>query len=132
MPEEQLSLFNLPTGAQPETPEPEKTIDLSQANALTRRTRLSTAVDAYRDHMIARRFSENTVKSFTYDLNLVAEFFTASKPIGEIAHRDLEKFVDWLVAFPDVHQGDVIRALGLLRERGRVRMDTDGRHWPKA
>lgn len=41
-------------------------------------------------------------------------------------------FVDWLTAFPDIHQGDVIRALGLLRERGGVRMDTDGRYWPVA
>jgi integrase/recombinase XerD len=54
-------------------------------------------MEAYRDHMVARRFSENTVKAFMYDLDLVAEFFTSAKPIGEIAHRDLERFIDWLV-----------------------------------
>ncbi len=90
---EQLSLFDAPN-------EPADTpagVDRSRANALTPRTRLSTAIDAYRDHMIARRFSDNTVKSFTYDLNIVAEYFTPKKPIGEIAHRDLERFIDWLV-----------------------------------
>ncbi len=40
------------------------------------------------------------------------------------------RFVDWLVAFPEAHQGDIIRALGLLRERDLVRMDADGRYWP--
>ena len=94
MPEEQLSLFDAPPEPEPQA---EHAADLSRAKALTPRTRLSVAMEAYRDHMIARRFAENTVKSFMYDLDLVAEFFTAGKPIGDIAHRDLETFIDWLV-----------------------------------
>jgi integrase/recombinase XerD len=72
-------------------------VDLSVATALRPRTPLSEAMEAYRHHMVARRFSDNTVKAFMYDLNIVAEFFTARKPIGDIAHRDLERFIDWLV-----------------------------------
>src|SRR4030067_318287 len=91
MPEQaQFSLFDVPP-----QPEPEKKTEA--ALDLTPRTRLSRAMEAYRDHMIARRFAENTVKAFMYDLDLVAEFFTPARPIGEIAHRDLEKFIDWLV-----------------------------------
>ncbi len=104
MPGEQLSLFRVPDEPQPDaTPagvdeEPAmSTVDLSRAKALSPRTHLTTAMDAYRDHMIARQFSDNTVKAFMYDLNIVAEFFTPRKPIGEIAHRDLERFIDWLV-----------------------------------
>ena len=94
---EQLSLFD--GSNQPESAPAggETGVDLSAAKALTRRARLSVAMEAYRDHMIARRFSDNTVKAFTYDLNLVAEFFTPGKPIGEVAYRDLERFIDWLV-----------------------------------
>ncbi|HEY4689585.1 MAG TPA: site-specific integrase [Anaerolineae bacterium] len=94
---EQLSLFDKPHEPQPESkPTIEPVVD--RASALTPRTSLSAAMGAYREHMIARRFSENTVKSFMYDLNIVAEYFTARKSIGEIAHRDLERFIDWLVA----------------------------------
>ncbi|HLF28808.1 MAG TPA: site-specific integrase [Anaerolineae bacterium] len=94
---EQLSLFDAPDEHSPEPAKIEGGVDRSRANALTSRTRLAVAMDAYREHMIARRFAENTVKAFMYDLNIVAEFFTPNKPVGEIAHRDLEKFIDWLV-----------------------------------
>ena len=94
---EQLSLFDVPDEPQPPETENAVRVSVSRANALTPRTRLSTAMDAYREHIIARRFSDNTVKAFMYDLNIVAGFFTPKKPIGEIAHRDLEKFIDWLV-----------------------------------
>ncbi len=94
---EQLALFNVPDESQPESPDIQSSIDLSRAGVLMPRTRLSAAMEAYREHIIARRFSENTVKAFMYDLNIVADFFTPKKPIGEIAHRDLERFIDWLV-----------------------------------
>jgi integrase/recombinase XerD len=94
---EQLSLFDGSSQPEAAPAEGETGMDLSLAKAITPRTRLSVAMEAYRDHMIARQFSENTVKAFMYDLNLVAEFFTPRKPISEIAHRDLERFVDWLV-----------------------------------
>ena len=95
MSSEQLPLFD--RSNQPAPAESETGVDLSLAKVLTPRTRLSVAMEAYRDHMIARQFSENTVKAFMYDLHLVAEFFTPKKLIGEVAHRDLERFIDWLV-----------------------------------
>lgn len=97
MPVEQLSLFEAPPEPEPSLTEARTQIDLSRANALIPHTALSTAMNAYRSHMVARQFSENTVKSFMYDLDIVAEYFTGNKPIGEIAHRDLERFIDWLV-----------------------------------
>ena len=97
MPEQaQFSLFDVPPEPKPEK-EAEAALDRSRADALSPHTRLARAMEAYRDHMIARHFAENTIKAFRYDLDLVAEFFTPAKPIGEIAHRDLEKFIDWLV-----------------------------------
>jgi 2,5-furandicarboxylate decarboxylase 1 len=37
-------------------------------------------------------------------------------------------FVDWLRDLPGMHQGDLIRAFGVLREQGRLRMDDEGRY----
>lgn len=39
-------------------------------------------------------------------------------------------FVDWLDKERTVHQSQIIRALGILRERGLVSMDREGRYWP--
>jgi integrase/recombinase XerD len=132
MPEEQLSLFDALAESQTHPPQAEAAVDLSRANALTPHTRLSAAMDAYRDHMIARRFSDNTVKAFMYDLNIVAEFFTPKKPIGEIAHRDLERFIDWLVTGRGVpcNPKSLARRIttlktffGWLRESGAISVD---------
>ena len=101
---QQLNLFDTPDESQPsqsQTPSPAQAapveVDQSRLNVFNERTTLRVAMDAYREHMIARQFSLNTVKAFMYDLNIVAKYFTANKPIGEIAHRDLERFIDWLV-----------------------------------
>lgn len=103
---QQLSLFDTPDDAQPkQTPKQpipreiaeSNEVDQSRLNVINEYTLLSDAMDSYREHMIARQFSPNTVKAFMYDLNIVAKYFTAKKPIGEIAHRDLERFIDWLV-----------------------------------
>lgn len=97
MPADQLSLFDAPAEPESSPAQAAPEGDLSKASAITPHTKLTTAMEAYHNHMIARRFSDNTVKAFMYDLNIVAEYFTPSKPIGEIAHRDLERFIDWLV-----------------------------------
>jgi integrase/recombinase XerD len=105
---QQLSLFDTPDEAQPgQTTAPAQPalheaaevnqVDQSRLHVIDENTTLREAMDSYREHMIARQFSPNTVKAFMYDLNIVAKYFTAKKPIGEIAHRDLERFIDWLV-----------------------------------
>ena len=60
---EQLSLFD--GSNQPESAPAggETGVDLSAAKALTRRARLSVAMEAYRDHMIARRFAAESRRS---------------------------------------------------------------------
>lgn len=47
-----------------------------------------------------------------------------------VSLADGPRFLTWLAMFPQVHQRDIVRAVGVLRERGMVRMDTDGRYWP--
>ncbi|HSD85731.1 MAG TPA: site-specific integrase, partial [Anaerolineae bacterium] len=88
---------NAPSAASPrETP-------LDQARAAKNKTRLNAhaslanAVEAYHDHIAGSELSPHTVKSFIYDLNILIEFAGASRPIGQIAQRDLESFMDWLV-----------------------------------
>ncbi len=93
---QQLSLFNVPQGPKPPTP-------LEQARAaqgktrLNPRTALAKAAEAYHDHMAGSELSPHTVKSFMYDLHILIEFAGATRPIGEIAQRDLDNFMDWLV-----------------------------------
>ncbi len=64
---------------------------------LNARTSLANAVEAYHDHIAGSELSPHTVKSFIYDLNILIEFARAARPIGQIAQRDLENFMDWLV-----------------------------------
>lgn len=103
----QLSLFdNLPPAAQPAPPEkpsaapPSPAAPIDQARAgtskLNARTPLTNAVEAYLAHLATTPRSPHTVKSFGYDLNILMEFATAQRPIGQIAFRDLENFIDWL------------------------------------
>jgi site-specific recombinase XerD len=99
----QLSLFDnpaqqpaQPTGSQPASPAP---IDQARApkTKLNSRSSLSSAVEAYRAHIEQSDLSPHTVKSFVYDLHILIEFATPARPIGQIAQRDLENFLDWLV-----------------------------------
>ena len=97
---EQLSLFEpIPEpGSNPAAPAP-----LDQARAqkdtarLNSRTPLANAVAAYHAHIEQSNLSPHTIKSFVYDLNILIEFAGASRPIGQIAQRDLENFMAWLV-----------------------------------
>lgn len=101
---QQLSLFdNVPTEPEPTTsnimPQPLAPIDLARdkGSKLTGRSPLSTAIEAYLEHIENGKLSPHTIKSFMYDLNILVEFATPARPIGQIAHRDLENFIDWLL-----------------------------------
>jgi 2,5-furandicarboxylate decarboxylase 1 len=56
----------------------------------------------------------------------------ALEDIEDLADRvlatagDGRRFVDWLRELPDVHEGDLVRALDLLRERGRLTLGEGG------
>jgi hypothetical protein len=120
---EQLSLFDAPPEPEPEPqakPQPGapapaasgtdapsgaslRETPFDQARAVKNTTRLNVhtslanAVEAYHDHIAGSELSPHTVKSFIYDLNILIEFAGATRPIGQIAQRDLENFMDWLV-----------------------------------
>ena len=68
----------------------------SQVN-LNPHSPLSVAIKAYHDYMEKSDLSPHTVKSFLYDLNILVEFATPGRPIGQLAQRDLENFMDWLI-----------------------------------
>lgn len=102
----QLSLFDqIPTEPEPAIPTaapiaPAAPIDRARAtgqSSLNAQSPLTTVVEAYRDHMTKSALSPHTVKSFFYDLNILIEFATPTRPIGQIAYRDLENFIDWLL-----------------------------------
>ncbi len=46
--------------------------------------------------MERRDFSEHTVKSFQYDLNILIQYLGKRRAVGDIALRDLMQFTDWL------------------------------------
>jgi 2,5-furandicarboxylate decarboxylase 1 len=57
----------------------------------------------------------------------------SAEEVAERLERSLDRgprFLDWLAEEPDLPQPVIVRALGILRERGRLRLDRDGRHWP--
>lgn len=92
----QLSLFD----ALPPEPAPSAPAPIEQARAprrpLSAETTLAVAVDAYLTHIAASQLSPHTIKSFGYDLNILMEFATPGRPIGQLAQSDLEAFIDWL------------------------------------
>ena len=98
--ERQLSLFDHPPEPEPQ-PSAVTQLDLARAAApqtrLNSRTPLGKAVEAFSEHMQSSDLSPHTVKSFRYDLNILIEFAGASRQIGQLAQRDLENFMDWLV-----------------------------------
>ncbi len=99
---QQLSLFDAPPELAP-GPQPNAPTPLDQARAAKNKARLNghtplaKAVEAYHDHIAGSELSPHTVKSFLYDLNILIEFAGAACPIGQLAQRDLENFMDWLV-----------------------------------
>ncbi len=111
---QQLSLFDRPPEPEPKpqpgprpgtsapaAPAPGTPLDQARAaqnkTRLNARTPLATAVEAYHDDIAGSELSPHTVKSFVYDLNILIEFAGATRPIGQIARRDLENFMNWLV-----------------------------------
>lgn len=51
---------------------------------------------AFEEHMRREGFSENTVKAFMSDLNILTQFTGAGRAVGDISTRDLNEYLDWL------------------------------------
>jgi integrase/recombinase XerD len=63
---------------------------------LTSATPLHSALSGFREHMNKRDLTENTIKSFLYDLNILGQFVGQSRHVGDISTRDLKDYVEWL------------------------------------
>jgi integrase/recombinase XerD len=51
---------------------------------------------AFEGHMEREGFSENTIKAFVSDLNILGQFVGAGRAVGEIGTKDLSDFLDWM------------------------------------
>jgi integrase/recombinase XerD len=67
------------------------------AARLTGRSSLRAAKSAFEGYMHQEGFTENTVKAFQSDLNILTEFIGAWTAVAEISTRDLNRFTEWLV-----------------------------------
>ncbi|MBN1889794.1 MAG: site-specific integrase [Thermoflexales bacterium] len=63
---------------------------------LSSRSTLAEASAEFERHMQQQFLSENTIKAFRYDLNILSDYLGKQRAIGEIALNDLEHFVHWL------------------------------------
>lgn len=57
---------------------------------------LKAATGAFQAHMEREGFSQNTVKAFASDLNILSQFAGAGRAVGAIGMKDLSEFLDWL------------------------------------
>lgn len=64
---------------------------------LTAASSLRAATSAFDVHMHHEGFTENTIKAFQSDLNILVGFLGGWTAIGEISTQDLVHFTDWLV-----------------------------------
>lgn len=59
-------------------------------------TPLTATLEPFREHMVRREYSENTVKSFLGDLRILQRYLEGDPPIGEIGTKTLQDFLHWL------------------------------------
>jgi integrase/recombinase XerD len=67
------------------------------AMKLTGRSSLRAVKSAFEGYMYHEGFTENTVKAFQSDLNILMEYMGAWTAIEEISTSDLGRFTEWLV-----------------------------------
>ena len=96
---EQLPLFSTPT---PEgTPKPaaeaapQATRNPGPAGGVTPTASLTAGIHAWREHLLRERTPENTIKAFTGDLLLAAQYVGAFKSLNQIGTRDLDQWLTW-------------------------------------
>jgi len=87
---EQVYLFD------PDAPPAESSSAGSPAG-LNAKSSLRAATSAFEVHMQQEGFTENTVKAFRSDLNILARFIGTWTAISDISTADLKRFTHWLV-----------------------------------
>lgn len=63
---------------------------------LTADSSLQAALGLFEKHMQEEGFSINTVKAFASDIRLLGRYLGIGQPIGQIATKNLNDFLDWL------------------------------------
>jgi integrase/recombinase XerD len=95
---EQLPLFSTPPpdGRAPQ-PAPAASANPAPARAasLGPNASLTAAILAWRDHLEREHSPTNTVKAFTGDLQLAAQFVGAFKSLNQVTTRDLDNWLQW-------------------------------------
>ncbi len=70
--------------------------DPASSDDINRQTALSDSFTLFQKHLLGDGKSEYTVKAFTADLNLLADFVGETKPLGKITTTVLNDFMEWL------------------------------------
>jgi integrase/recombinase XerD len=82
--------------SEPETP-PDEPQGLQEPGAdLTPNDSLSRALDTFEVYMQSRGFTENTQQAFRLDMELLSEYLSPTKPIGQIGTATLKAFLTWM------------------------------------
>ncbi len=68
----------------------------AQLPELTPEATLQTTIKAFAGHMERVDFSENTIKSFLWDLSLLERYLDKRTPIGAIGTKELRDFMEYL------------------------------------
>ena len=63
---------------------------------ITENTLLPPAIQAWKIYLHDQGRTNNTLKAFSADLSLLADFLPPDKPLGQITTKDLEDFLEWL------------------------------------
>lgn len=63
---------------------------------ITSDTMLTPAINAWNIYLEDQAFSPHTVKAFTADLRLLAEYLPPDRKLGEITTTDLNNFLEWM------------------------------------
>jgi integrase/recombinase XerD len=63
---------------------------------LSKRTPLALAVEPFQQYLRSEGKTDNTIKGFTSDLNLVCQYLGEDVPVGNLSTRDLNHFLEWL------------------------------------
>jgi len=71
----------------------------TKLTSLTANSPLSVAIDQFHEHMIRQSFTENTIKAFLGDLSILANYLGDNKRIGDIATKDLNDFLLYLLYY---------------------------------
>lgn len=97
---EQLPLFSSPVKEAEPLPAVPLGPAASPTTRLTGNAPLKAAIVAWREYMeheslASDKFSLHTIKAFSGDLNLFAQFTGAGKNVGQLTTRELENWLQW-------------------------------------